>query len=202
MHTAGTARRRATGVVALIAAFTVVTPASAQEYCVACTGPQALYRCVLENATPTGIPLKVLCIKMLAREGGHATCSVRSGTIFECDAPIKRIDATTAAEVLSPSPVAGPRESGAAGIAPAVGFAPGVPSAPQPTGAPMPGQGRRDEPSPGPRPADRPDNPETVEGLAKNISRSTQETLVKAGKGITTTTRKTWDCVTSFFKSC
>lgn len=74
--------------------------AAAQEYCVACTEPNAVYRCVIEQAVPTSASLKMLCIGALAREGGHATCAVRSGTVFDCNGPIRRIDARSASDVL------------------------------------------------------------------------------------------------------
>ncbi|MEZ5816166.1 MAG: hypothetical protein R3D44_03705 [Hyphomicrobiaceae bacterium] len=47
-----------------------------------------------------------------------------------------------------------------------------------------------------------PGEPRTVEELAKNVSRSSSETLKKAGDAIKGTTRKTWKCIASFFKSC
>jgi hypothetical protein len=67
--------------------------ASAQEYCVACTGPDAVYRCVIADPRPGTAPsLQVACTSALAKEGRHAACNVKRGvTVFDCDAPVKRI---------------------------------------------------------------------------------------------------------------
>ncbi|MGD9806382.1 MAG: hypothetical protein AB7E81_24955 [Hyphomicrobiaceae bacterium] len=202
MRYANSAARCATVSVALSGAIVLAKPAWTQEYCVACTGPAALYRCVLERATPTGIPLKLLCIKTLARQGGHATCAIRSGTVFDCDAPIRRIDVASAATELSspaanaPSQIAPPSAS-----PPSVGLAPAAtpPAGPKRAVAPP----DRDETTPPPAVApQRPTKPQPVEDFAKNISRSSKEALGKAGTAIKVTTKKTWDCIASFFKSC
>jgi hypothetical protein len=91
-------------------------PVAAQEYCVSCTQPEATYRCVIIDARPGNAqPLQVSCLTALARDGGHAQCSVKRGvTIFECDAPVKRVSVGTdpkasvpvdGAPVLQPTPV-------------------------------------------------------------------------------------------------
>lgn len=64
----------------------------AQEFCVACAGPPAVYRCVIGDARQAqGQPLQQFCTTTLAREGAHAECGIRKGTVFDCDGPIKRI---------------------------------------------------------------------------------------------------------------
>jgi hypothetical protein len=70
-----------------------VTAVEAQEYCVACTAPEALYRCVIANPQPGTAPsLQAACTTALAKQGQHATCAVKRGvTVFECDAPVRRI---------------------------------------------------------------------------------------------------------------
>lgn len=81
-------------------------PTSAQEFCVACTGPTAVYRCVIGDAKQAqGQPLQQFCTTTLARQGGHADCGIRKGTVFDCDGPIKRIGAA------SPSPAASEKGS-------------------------------------------------------------------------------------------
>ena len=66
--------------------------ASAQEFCVACNGPPAVYRCVIGDARQAqGQPLQQFCTTTLAKEGAHAECGIRKGTVFDCDGPIKRI---------------------------------------------------------------------------------------------------------------
>ncbi|MET0569281.1 MAG: hypothetical protein ABWZ74_09410 [Hyphomicrobiaceae bacterium] len=65
---------------------------AAQEFCVACSGPAAVYRCVIADARQAqGQPLQQYCTTALARQGGHAECGIRKGTVFDCDGPIKRI---------------------------------------------------------------------------------------------------------------
>src|SRR5262245_53313675 len=78
--------------VALLGCGFAVSRAAGQEYCVACAEPKAVYRCVIEGARPGGQqPLQLLCTVTMAKEGGHASCSVRGGTVFECDGPIRRV---------------------------------------------------------------------------------------------------------------
>ena len=64
----------------------------AQEFCVACNGPSAVYRCVIGDARQAqGQPLQQFCTTTLVKEGGHTDCGIRKGTVFDCDGPIKRI---------------------------------------------------------------------------------------------------------------
>lgn len=102
--------------------------AIAQEYCVACTEPSALYRCVIDDARPgVASSLQVACISRIARDGGHGQCAVKRGvTVFECDGIVKRI--SLAAEPVQPQPTAPPQ----------VGA---PPPAPAPAAAPQPADG-------------------------------------------------------------
>ena len=55
--------------------------AEAQEYCIACTEPAAVYRCVIDGARPGGgQSLQMLCITSMAKDGNHATCGIKRGT--------------------------------------------------------------------------------------------------------------------------
>ena len=75
-----------------IASCVLVVRADAQEYCVACSEPNAVYRCIIDGAQPGGMQsLQMFCITAMANDGGHATCSVKLGSVFECIGPIKRI---------------------------------------------------------------------------------------------------------------
>jgi len=66
--------------------------AQAQEYCVVCTEPDVQYRCVIDGAQPRGgQSLQMLCVTAMAKEGGHATCSVKGGTVFACNGAVKRV---------------------------------------------------------------------------------------------------------------
>lgn len=168
-------------------AASAAAPVAAQEYCIACTGPGAVYRCVIDRAEPSGVRLKALCTGMLARQGGHATCAVRSGTVFDCDGPVRRIDARAAATILDGAVPLPPKaeKAGPAGLKPA------LPNA-EPTG--------RQPADPASRPADAP--PRTVEEAAREMTKSSGEAWQKAGDAIGSSTRKAWSCVTSLFKSC
>jgi hypothetical protein len=80
-------------------------PVAAQEFCVACTGPAAVYRCVIGDARQAqGQPLQQFCTMTLAKQGGHAECGIRKGTVFDCDGPIKRIGTASPAPEKSGQP--------------------------------------------------------------------------------------------------
>lgn len=68
-------------------------PAAAQEYCVACTGPDAVYRCAIDGARPgVSTSLQLVCISALAKEGPHATCAVRKDAgVLDCNGALKRV---------------------------------------------------------------------------------------------------------------
>lgn len=67
--------------------------AAAQEYCVSCTGPDVLYRCVIDGARPGATAsLPLLCASSLAKSGPHATCAVRRGVgVIDCNGPVKHV---------------------------------------------------------------------------------------------------------------
>lgn len=159
-------------------------PAAAQEFCVACTRPNAIYRCIIDKAAPTGASLKSICTGLLARQGGHASCAVQGGTVFDCDGQVRRVDAKAAV-------------SGGAAIAPIVekGGPQDAKSAPA---KPDPTPRQQAEPSANPATA----APRTVEEAARGMTKSSGEALQKAGDAIAGSTRKAWGCVTSLFKSC
>jgi hypothetical protein len=151
--------------------------AVAQEYCVACTEPAALYRCVIDGARPGGgQSLQLLCVTTMAKSGGHATCAVKGGTVFECNGPIKRVPWVASDH---------PPQPGAAQ----------APAAPVATQSPVPIS--PEEP------------PKTMVELAKRANEQTTEQMKMAGEKVKSTgqaigeaTKKTWDCVVSFFTRC
>jgi hypothetical protein len=146
--------------------------AEGQEFCVACSGPPGIYRCVIDGAQPHGgQSLQMLCVTAMAKEGGHATCSVKRGTVFDCDGAVKRIP-WTALEPLSQPEVSSSREAPAAPAAAA-------PAAPAP---------------------DAP--PQTMVDLAKQANEKTVEQMKKAGESVKQATKKTWECVVSLFTRC
>jgi hypothetical protein len=187
-----TTRTLGPGAFAILLAASHFSSVRAQEYCVACSAPDALYRCAIDNAAPTGVPLKLLCTRTLAHQGGHATCAVKGGTVFDCDAPIRRIDAAKAAGDLT-TPLSAPPEQ------------PRVPGTiPSPTGQDplMPPPAPLSDVAPAPAKTKPASSPQTVERLAKEVTRASKESLEKAGTTVGGTTRKAWDCIRSLFKSC
>src|SRR5262245_12908701 len=88
--------------------------AEGQEFCVACSDPPSIYRCVIDGAQPRGgQSLQMLCVTAMAKEGGHATCSVKRGTVFDCDGAVKRLS-WSAGEPLSQPEASALREPPAA----------------------------------------------------------------------------------------
>jgi len=165
--------------------FIPAQPAEAQEYCVACTEPNAVYRCVIDGAQPGGSqPLQMLCITSMAKQGGHATCGVKRGTVFDCDGPIKRIPWATLNQPEQPA-------------------SPGKQSAIEP---PRPSPAVETKPDPQ-------EPPKTVLEMAKRANEKTAEQMKQAnenmkeqakatGDAFAKATKKTWDCVSSFFTRC
>jgi hypothetical protein len=154
--------------------MSVAGQAAAQEYCVACSEPNGLYRCVIDGAQPRGgQSLQMLCVTAMAKEGKHATCSVKRANVFECDGAVKHIpwaalDSGPQAE--TPAPLA-------------------LQPAPKST------------PAAAPKPApDAP--PQTMVDLAKQANEQTAEQMKKAGESVKQATKKTWDCMLSFFTRC
>jgi hypothetical protein len=85
---------------AIGASLGLTREAAAQEYCVSCVQPQATYRCVIGDARLAGgQPLQQFCVSTLTRDGGHESCRIKPGTVFDCDGPIKRL---ATAPALSP----------------------------------------------------------------------------------------------------
>jgi hypothetical protein len=162
------------------AAFcTLAGRAEAQEYCVACTGPPAVYRCIIEGARPGGSqPLQMLCITAMAKEGGHATCSVKGGTVFDCTGPAKRVP--WAAYNAAPQKDPGPEPKAAT---------------PQP-----PAQDPNQPPQTVEEMAKRA-NQNTAEQI-KKANEGMKEQAESFGQKVGDTTKKTWRCIASLFTQC
>lgn len=153
----------------------------AQEFCITCTAPTATYRCVIEKSLPTGgIPLKDLCVATLTREGRHANCRVRGGTVFDCVGPIKRVS-DPAAKASTP---------------PSLTSVPGTAVAPA-----RPEQGDAAPRSPDAPPADQ-GPPRTLEEMARRMGKSSGDGLGKAGTAVEDAAKKSWGCLSTFFKEC
>lgn len=161
----------------LIATATTLaaSAAAAQEYCVACAEPEAVYRCVIDGAQPGGAqPLQMLCITAMAKAGGHATCGVKRGTVFQCEGPVKRVPWTAAGDE-TPAPIATPVPAAR----------PADPSAPPTTVLEM---------------ADRA-NRKTAADM-KKAGENVKEGAQNLGQGIATGAKKTWECLASLFFKC
>jgi hypothetical protein len=155
----------------------MISGAAGQEYCVACTEPNAVYRCVVDGARPGGRqPLQLLCIMAMTKEGGHASCGARSGTVFECDGPIRRVPWADHNVGIGPEPVPEPPKEAAA-------------------------DADKDTPPATVEEAIRRANAKTAEQLRQaNEKMKTQAQAV--GQGISDASKKTWRCLSSLFTSC
>jgi hypothetical protein len=188
--------RIASALGSILAVAAVASAAQAQEYCVTCSDPPATYRCILNVSKPQGLPLKVLCITTLARQGGHASCSVRGGTVFDCPGEIRHVSAADAPAGQRPAPQAAPPEAGApARPAPPPALPPeksAQPPAPQPV-APAPKEAAKQA---------KKGEPQTLEDLAKEVGSSSGKTLKKAGEAVQGATSKAWNCLKTLFTGC
>jgi hypothetical protein len=128
---------------ALLVLGTAASPASAQEYCVVCTTPDAKYRCSIggePNIAAGASRGQLLCITELARTGGHASCSVGRNTGEPCDGQPRTVmfpeTGAPAAPVVEVEPV--PPPQGAPPAAPLPLAPHETPGEAQPPAAPPP----------------------------------------------------------------
>jgi hypothetical protein len=169
--------------------------ASAQDYCVTCTGPDAKYRCIIGG--DGGVATRssrgqMLCITQLAQSGGHASCSVSRTTTEPCEGKVKTVMFPADEPGTPPMPETAPPAAPPAAVAP-----------------PPPALTEGAAPSPtAPQPA-----PNTVGGFADKAAKDTGDGLKKAGDAVTKTVQttgsaighaasKTWKCLSSFFGNC
>lgn len=162
----------------------ILLPATAQEYCIACTQPTAVYRCVIEDARPGGQSLTRLCLTALTRDGGHAHCSVKGGTVFDCNGPIKRVPWTALETGQVAAPASSERE------------------------ASKPAAAGNSDPKAEPK-AEPKGEPKTMLELAKRANENMQkaneemkEQAQSAGQAIGKASKKTWECMLSLFLGC
>ena len=157
----------------LLCCGVMVTRAVGQEYCVACTEPKAVYRCVIDGARPGGQqPLQLLCAMAMTKEGGHASCGAHSGTVFECDGPVRRVPWTTyniGAEKASDPAKAAPED--------------------------------KDEPPRTVEEMITRANAKTAEQL-RQANAKVKSQAEAVGQGLSDATKKTWRCLSSLFTSC
>jgi len=161
--------------------------ATAQEYCVACTEPDAIYRCVIDGARPgASASLQLLCVSALAKEGSHATCAVRRGVgVIDCNGAIKRVSV--------------PAEGGTV-AAPGGQSIPAAPGAVNPSGQSSPPQAASQPPQ---------DDPKTVAEMLKRAKeqsdrdwQNTNEKIKSNNEKVGSFFKKSWDCMSSLFSRC
>ena len=118
-----------------------------------------------------------LCLTALTREGGHAACNVKGGTVFDCNGPIKRVpwSAQESGRVAEPSP---PEQQ--AGQPPAVA-------------------GKSDAKG---EPKTVLDLAKRANENLQKANEGAKEQAQSAGEAIGNATKKTWDCMLSLFSRC
>lgn len=197
------------GLVAAIGALLFpITPSIAQEACVRCDEPFAIYRCQVDSPdlVPSS-PIQFMCITELAKRYGHRTCAVSRDTGANCGGQLVIIAPP------SGIPVAPPPPNYAAETAP-----PGEPAAPQEQADAQQNPDNPTDPAPVASPPEGP--PETVEELAKQTATASKKGLKKAGKTVVdaakttgkaiektgdvigSAAKKTWRCLSSLFGDC
>ncbi len=185
------------------------TAVSANGYCVACSGPDATYRCTVKGM-PEGMPAdpvsQIACVKQLATAGGHERCSIEKFSQENCNGPEKVVAGRSVSDGPVDAPLATP-----SGIEPAEQAA--APDKPDTSNAAKPDRGKDH--------AEKPNQPpRTVEELTKNSVETTKENLGKAGEAVSDTAKKTgeqienagsaignaakksWTCLASLFSDC
>ena len=189
---------------AVLAMAVLSGAASAQEYCVTCTGPEAMYRCVIggeASLAARSSRAQFLCITELAKAGGHASCSAARGQATPCPGETRTVMFSLAdpngmpAEATAPVPMGQPSPPPAAAVSPS----PGHGLAP----VELPPVGHQQEPLPPPNetaanPAHNTQKPNMVEDLANKTGKAVTDT----GKAVGGAVKKSWDCVTSLFGNC
>ncbi len=196
-------RRRASILAGFCLGLGFTHGAAALEYCVTCEGPPAMYRCVVagsEDGPGNDPTVSLYCISQMAKQGRHASCAVSKGAPYPCPGLTAVIEAKKHPALAAPPADFHPAD--AATGAPTHG------AAPQPQEAAPPA-------------AEKPSKvPRTMEELAGQTVKSSQEGLQKASETIGGTAKKageqighagtaignaasqTWTCITSLFSSC
>jgi hypothetical protein len=165
---------------ALVAYAALVASADAQEYCVTCSAPTATYRCVIEGARPGGKqPLQTLCVTAMTKEGSHAACSVKGGTVFDCKGPVKRVSWAAYND-------------------------PGAKEAAQEPPKPRPAQSTAPDPNQPPRTVEemaKRASKKTAEQIEKT-GENVKDQVDTLGQKMSDSTKKTWTCIASLFTRC
>lgn len=161
--------------------------ARAQEACVVCAGPDAIYRCTVEKADKLARfggagdkALQHVCAKEMARQGKHDKCSVRRESAgAACDGLPRMI---TLASLLE---------------------AEAEPSAPaSPSASPVAAPPRPAKVEPAQTADTKSQPPRTVQELAERTGETSKQQLKDTGDTIGDTAQRTWKCLASLFQKC
>ncbi|MFM7084571.1 MAG: hypothetical protein ACKOW3_06165 [Hyphomicrobium sp.] len=186
--------------------------AKSEGYCVACYSPDVVYQCVIEgkkNTSSVDPRHQILCIKLIAQDGGHERCSVERFTNEGCKGTVKIVDADTSTLKL---------ETGAKTASSSNNTLPK--SAPLGTDAEIEGNATDESKEMSSPASSSTGSTGPVENLTKSALQTTKNgfsavtdaiknTTVKTGDKIKSfagtlgnATKKTWHCVTSLFTNC
>lgn len=169
--------RQAFSALTLLLAF-VLPAAAAEEVCVTCSAPSAIYRCTVDEASKLAgerygkSVLQLACITELAKAGGHEQCRVLRTKSDTCFGFQRSVSLAGSLEGLT-------ARAGAAGTE----------IVDHPIGEPQPLADEQPKKS-GP--------PKTVEELARRSADASKKQLKKTGKAV----EKGWSCLTSLFQDC
>lgn len=197
------------GLSAALLAF-LATSAEAAEMCVKCTGPDASYDCVVNNASPMDTVTKLYCITALAKEGPHASCAIDRNSTAPCQGTRKEftIPASTDGGLGAP----GQQNAGAPAQSLPDGTTVDAPSSMAPGDQPPVGEPQDQDVSNAP--------PKTVQEMvekgtksasdsfaktqktAGNAAKSAGTALEKAGSAVGNAAKTSWKCLSSFFSNC
>lgn len=208
--------------------------AFAAEYCVTCAGPEAHYRCSFagDKSATHDAQLQLACISTLAKQGGHASCSMDGrNAAAACAGTVKVLALPAAYEPLPPRP----QSADGAAIAPAGEGEAAMPEtartrpAMEPgadndveahrveTGKPMAKAAGKASVADGPADAEKPktveqmlekggaDPAKPLQGVGEAVSgaaKSTGTALQNAGSAVGNAAKMTWKCLSSLFGDC
>ena len=159
----------------------------AQEACVVCAGPDAIYRCTVEKADKLARfggagdkALQHVCSKEMARQGKHDKCSVRRESAgAACDGLPRMITLASLLEAEAEPPP------------------PASPSA-----APVAGPPRPAKVEPEKTVDTKSQPPRTVQELAERTGETSKQQLKDTGDSIGYTAQRTWKCLATLFQKC
>ena len=147
-------------------------PAFANNVCVSCDGPSAVYSCSYapdaDGNTPSRSPrsMQFVCIQDVAQRYQHSSCRVNSNQTGACNGLVHMIPQNAAAAPSS-----------------------SVPSNETATPAPAAVPKKKRE-------------PKTVVEMAKRTAESTKKQIKKSARKVSKAAKSTWRCVTTLFSKC